>query len=160
MSTLNPQTLFSEPLDFASNLRVPSTWRGDETKRGRDEGQVIVRWKELQSLVNGGWLETCVPNTDRVCAVLSAAARECDSRVHFLPSFLFLQELIEVDSDVVFELASYILQVSKVILLFVWMFHTDRVFSIHCSFSPAVKMFWNYLTLASKILPRACNLNW
>lgn len=31
---------------------------------------------------------------------------------HVLFSFFFLQELIEVDSDIVFELASYILQVS------------------------------------------------
>lgn len=39
--------------------------------------------------------------------------RECDFHGPVLFSFLFfLQELIEVDSDVVFELASYILQVS------------------------------------------------
>lgn len=37
---------------------------------------------------------------------------ECDVHVLVLFSFFFLQELIEVDSDVVFELASYILQVS------------------------------------------------
>lgn len=43
---------------------------------------------------------------------LLPSVEECDFHGLVLFSFLFLQELIEVDSDVVFELASYILQVS------------------------------------------------
>lgn len=50
--------------------------------------------------------------------VLLAAAAAAESDVRSLSSsFPLLQELIEVDSDVVFELASYILQVSGVTLV-------------------------------------------
>lgn len=69
--------------------------------------------------------------------MLLAAAAESDSSVCFLSSSPLLQELIEVDSDVVFELASYILQVSEVIFLFYCSLYANVAFW-QCLFSSAV----------------------
>lgn len=113
VSGLKPASLSSPGSFFFSNHPVPSTWRGDGAKsRGRwrlscheMKGAAIPsKWRMIRDL------------RSKHGRVFLAAAAESD--VRSLSSFPLLQELIEVDSDVVFELASYILQVSKVIGLF------------------------------------------
>lgn len=86
-----------------------------EKWESKNRGGVVGRWKELPTClgeIDDYERHTFTPNIGTVCVFyLMPAVGELviHSPCHFL-SFL-LQELIEVDSDVVFELASYILQV-------------------------------------------------
>lgn len=155
MLTLNPSTPSPKPLHFVSNLWSLSAWRHHEKKKGywhlSERKYHLISTDEMSDHFRNVHF---LPPQGSKCALFICECLQWPLLTPFLP---FLQELIEVDSEVVFELASYILQVSLcVCVCCIFVCVSVCVPQV----IPGAVLFWNRLKFSSKLSPQAFDPNW